>query len=81
MSKIKLQFKNGDTFWHQGDTAAISMLRTAFFEKFAKKFLCPRASPLHCTVHSIVGQIIESLTTGQSFNQAMNVKRIRIFRP
>ena len=35
--KIMLQFQNGDTSWHQGDSAAISMYRTAFFETFVKK--------------------------------------------
>ena len=34
---INLQFQNADTFRHQGDSAAIFMLRTAFFVRFIKK--------------------------------------------
>ena len=44
--KIMLQFPNGDTSRHQGDSAAISMYRTAVFEQFVKKILCPHATPM-----------------------------------
>ena len=46
MPKIMPQFQNDDTSQHQGDSAAISMYRTAVFETFIKKILCPRASPM-----------------------------------
>ena len=46
--KIMLQFQNGDTSWHQGDSAGIFMYSAGIFETFVKKILCPRASPM-CT--------------------------------
>ena len=46
--KIMLQFQNGDTFQHQGDSAGIFMYSAGIFETFVKKILCPRASPM-CT--------------------------------
>ena len=48
MPKIMLQFQNGDTSWHQGDSAGIFMYSAGIFETFVKKILCPRASPM-CT--------------------------------
>ena len=53
--KIMLQFQNGDTSWHQGDSAGIFMYSAGIFETFVKKILCPRASPM-CTAllsHSV----------------------------
>ena len=47
--KIMLQFQNGDTSWHQGDSAGIFMYSAGIFETFVKKILCPRASPM-CSV-------------------------------
>ena len=44
--KIMLQFQNGDTSWHQGDSAGIFMYSAGIFETFVKKILCPRASPM-----------------------------------
>ena len=44
--KIMLRFKNGDTSRHQGDSAGIFMYSAGIFERFAKKNLCPRASPM-----------------------------------
>ena len=41
--KIMLQFQNGDTFQHQGDSAGIFMYSAGIFETFVKKILCPRA--------------------------------------
>ena len=49
--KIMLQFQNGDTSWHQGDSAGIFMYSAGIFETFVKKILCPRASPM-CTALS-----------------------------
>ena len=48
--KIMLQFQNGDTSWHQGDSAGIFMYSAGIFETFVKKILCPRASPM-CIAH------------------------------
>ena len=36
--KIMLQFQNGDTSWHQGDSAGIFMYSAGIFETFVKKF-------------------------------------------
>ena len=47
-----LQFQNGDTSQHQGDSAAISMYRTAVFETFIKKILCRRAKPMCSAYHA-----------------------------
>ena len=44
--KIMLQFQNGDTFQHQGDSAGIFMYSAGIFETFVKKILCPRASAM-----------------------------------
>ena len=44
-----LQFQNGDTFQHQGDSAGIFMYSAGIFETFVKKILCQRASPM-CSV-------------------------------
>ena len=49
--KIMLQFQNGDTSWHQGDSAGIFMYSAGIFETFVNKILCPRASPM-CTVET-----------------------------
>ena len=51
--KIMLQFQNGDTSWHQGDSAGIFMYSAGIFETFVKKILCPRASPM-CTGKCVV---------------------------
>ena len=37
--KIMLQFQNGDTSWHQGDSAGIFMYSAGIFETFVKKCL------------------------------------------
>ena len=50
--KIMLQFQNGDTFQHQGDSAGIFMYSAGIFETFVKKILCPRASPMCSAVWS-----------------------------
>ena len=51
--KIMLQFQNGDTSWHQGDSAGIFMYSAGIFETFVKKILCQRASPM-CTVTGLL---------------------------
>ena len=52
--KIMLQFQNGDTSWHQGDSAGIFMYSAGIFETFVKKILCPRASPM-CSEQYLAG--------------------------
>ena len=57
--KIMLQFQNGDTFQHQGDSAGIFMYSAGIFETFVKKILCPRASPMCSAVLTFTNLTVE----------------------
>ena len=58
--KIMLQFQNGDTSWHQGDSAGIFMYSAGIFETFVKKILCPRASPM-CSVDNVEADLKQQI--------------------
>ena len=65
MPKIMLQFQNGDTFQHQGDSAGIFMYSAGIFETFVKKILCPRASPMCSVVEGSAVIEIDSVVARQ----------------
>ena len=52
-----LQFQNADTSRHQGDSAAIFMLRTAFYERFAKKIYVDVLAHCGLLCHSLRDQV------------------------
>ena len=68
--KIMLQFQNGDTFQHQGDSAGIFMYSAGIFETFVKKILCPRASPMW-TVNT-------SLTPSPTYMFNVNARKVML---
>ena len=66
--KIMLQFQNGDTSWHQGDSAGIFMYSAGIFETFVKKILCPRASPMCTARQNMEGIMIRTTKDEECLN-------------
>ena len=76
--KIMLQFQNGDTSWHQGDSAGIFMYSAGIFETFVKKILCPRASPMCSGLHHRTGSPLPRMSDNRKVAFSLPVARLSL---